>query len=143
MDQIIIRSRNPARITLEEAEELAQAVRALVPDINVEVEGKEQKPSTYGVTYFQIIEIVLLSTATIVGKEMIQEFTKAGIEWARTRLKRKKGGTPIYIPIYGPDGEIVKSVVIKNATDEPEDRTEQDRELRKGFKKTDRSGFLG
>ena len=127
MDQVTIRSRNPLRITLNEAEELAQAVRPLAPDIKVEVEAEEQQQGTYGVTFFQIIEIVL-PTAAIVGQELVQEITKAGIEWARARFKRKKTGNPVYIPIYGPDGEILKSVVVKNATDEPEDRTEQDRE---------------
>jgi hypothetical protein len=138
VDEIVIRSRNPARITLEEAEELAQAIRPLAPNTNTNVEGSdsEQRPGTYGVTYFQIIEIVL-PTAVLVGKELIQEITKAAVQWARARFKRKKG-TPIYIPIYGPDGDIVKSVVIKNDTDEPEDRTEQDRALRDRFKKPDR-----
>lgn len=132
MNEIVVRSRNSARITLEEAEELAQAVRPLVPNINVRAEGNEPRQGTYGVTFFQIVEIVLTTTAALVGKETVQEITKAAIEWARERFKRKKG-TPVYIPIYGPDGEIVKSVVIKNATDEPEDRTEEDRNL---FKKS-------
>jgi hypothetical protein len=77
----------------------------------------------------------VLPTAAIVGQELIQEITKAGIEWARARFKRKKAGTPVYIPIYGPDGEILKSVVVKNATDEAEDRTEQDRKRRQDFKR--------
>jgi hypothetical protein len=85
---------------------LAQSVRPLAPDIKVVVEGKEQKQGTYGVTFFQIIEIVL-PTAALVGQEFIQEITKAGIEWARNRFKRKRVGRPVYIPIYGPDGEIL------------------------------------
>jgi len=138
VDEIVIRSKNPARITLEEAEELAEAIRPLTLNTNINVEGSdsERRPGTYGVTFFQIIEIVL-PTAALVGKELIQEVTKAAVQWARSRFKRKKG-TPIYIPIYGPDGDIVKSVVIKNDTDEPEDRTEQDRELRDWLKKPDR-----
>jgi hypothetical protein len=45
------------------------------------------------------------------------------------RFKKKESKRSVYIPIYGPDGKIVKSVVVKNATDEPEDRTKEDRKL--------------
>jgi hypothetical protein len=126
MNQVIIRSRNPSDISLDEAEQLARAIRVLLPDDNVQVEGKERREGSKGITWFQIIEI-MLPAGLIVGKEVIQELTKIGIEWARTRFKARGGRRPVYIPIYGPDGKVVKSVVVKNAVDEPEDRTEQDR----------------
>jgi len=132
MNEIVIRTRNPNDITIDETEDLARAIRAFLPNQDVGVVGKEQREGTYGVTWFQIVDIVLpLATGAgvILGKELVQEIARLGIEWARARFKSKAGirRRPVYIPIYGPDGKIVKSVVIKNATDEPEDRTEQDR----------------
>jgi hypothetical protein len=41
MDQITIRFRNPNDITLDEAGELAQAIRMFLPEHAVQVEGKE------------------------------------------------------------------------------------------------------
>lgn len=133
MNGIIIRSRNPNDIKLDEAETLAQLIRANLPEQDVRVVGTEQREGTYGVTWFQIVDIVLplaTSAGVAVEKELIQEIARIGIGWARSRFKRKgPSKRPVYIPIYGPDGKIVKSVVVKDETSEPEDRTEQDRNL--------------
>ena len=134
MSRITIRTRNPKDVTFEEAEDLAKAIRAFLPDQDVEVAGKEQREGTYGVTWFQVVDIVVPiagGAGAILKKEFIEGIAKLAIDRARARFKAK-GGTsrrPVYIPIYGSDGKIVESVVIKNATDEAEDRTEQDRKL--------------
>ena len=134
MSRITIRCRNPKDVTLDEVEVLAQAIRKLLPGQDVEVLGKDQQEGAYGITWFQIVDIVLPfagAAGALAAKEVIQQITKAGIDWARSRFKSKghPKPRPVYIPIYGPDGKIVKSVVINNASDEPEDRTEQDRKL--------------
>ncbi|MGD0540009.1 MAG: hypothetical protein ABSB33_00690 [Tepidisphaeraceae bacterium] len=132
MEKLIVRPRNPNDIHLDEAEALAQLLRPVVPEISVEVEGQEQLPGHFGVTWFQIIELVVPTVASPV----LGEILKAAIEWARSRFKKKEGTQrrPVYVPIYGPDGEILKSVLVKNAVDEPEDRTEEDRNRQKGTK---------
>jgi hypothetical protein len=132
---ITIRSRNPNVITLDKAEEVAQTIRTLLPNYDVEVVGKEQEDRIYSVTYFRIVDIVL-PFATTVGlifrKKLTEEITRVAVEWARAWFKKRRGSVqrPVNIPIYGPNGKIVKSVVVKNATDEPEDHTEEDRRRR-------------
>jgi hypothetical protein len=136
MNQITIYSKDPNRIKLDEAEELAKEMRALLPDQDILVKGREpMEEGRAGVTWFQIIE-VMIPAGTIVGKEVIQELTKAGILWAKKRFaSRSDKGPPVYIPIYGPDGRVIKSVVIKNSTDKPEDRTEHDQKRDADFLK--------
>jgi hypothetical protein len=132
MDQIIIQTRNPRDITLEETEELAQAIRLLEPNCNVRVLGGKQVG--YGITWFEILRIwlptAIITVGAIVAKEIIQEITKLAIRWACQRLKKKGvSRRPTYIAIYGPDGKILKSVVLKNDTDDIEDHTEADRDF--------------
>jgi hypothetical protein len=56
------------------------------------------------------------------------------VDWAREQFKERKSKSKrrrtVYVAIYvtddPPKSRLLKSLVIKNATDEPEDRTEQD-----------------
>ncbi len=126
-DKIVISTANPNDITVEEAEEIAQAIRVLKPDCDVQVEGRQREG--YGVTWFEVLRI---SLGGALGGKLVEVVAKkvvdVVVDWARKRFRGRKSASkrPVYVAIYGPDG-IVKSVVIKNATDEPEDRTEEDR----------------
>jgi len=129
-ETIVIRTANPHDITLEEAEGIASLLRAAYPTLSVKTEGQER--TGYGVTWFEVLRITILGGAFGVGKAFAEEVVKKTadvvVEWARERFKGRKSKSkrPVYLAIYGPDG-LVKSLVIKNATDVPEDRTAEDR----------------
>ena len=92
-----------------------------------------------GITWFEILRIALMGGAFGAGKlfteEVVKKIADVAVDWAQERFKgrKKKSKRPVYVAIYGPDG-VVKSIVMKNATDEPEDRTEEDRRTAKMLK---------
>jgi hypothetical protein len=118
-DPIVVITKNPADITLQETEEIAELIRGLDLDLEVQVESKPR--GGYGVTWF---EVLVISAATKLGDAVIKKLVDVTVEWARQRFRGRKSGSkrPVSVSIYGPDG-MVKSVVIKNA-DEVEDRTD-------------------
>ena len=121
-------SKNPADISAEEAEELGEAFRRLDADINATTEVKPREG--LAVTWAEIVIITLPVAGPIVSELKDKVLTKAidaAIEWARRRYEGKRKGSrrPTYIDIYGPDGEIIKSVEVKNAEDKGTDRTDQ------------------
>jgi hypothetical protein len=133
-DAIVIFTPNPHDITLEEAEDVARAIRGLNTNRDVRVAGKEREG--YGVTWFEVLHISFLGGAAfglgkMVAEELAKRVTDIAVDWARERFKGRKSKSrrPVYVAIRGPDGQIIKSVVVKNATDDPEDRTESDRAL--------------
>lgn len=132
-DEIVIPTQSSNDITLKEAEEMAEVVRGLNLNCDVRVKGAEERTGL-GITWFEILRISFIGGALWLGKmlteDVIKRIAEAAVDWARARFKGRKSGSkrPVYVAIYGPDG-LVKSVVIKNATDEPEDRTEEDQRL--------------
>lgn len=131
-ETITIHSASARDIVPEETKAIAEAIQKLNKDFEVKVEDHER--TGVGVTWFEVLRIVLIGGAFGLGKTFAEEVTKKiadiVVEWARERFKGRKSGSrrPVYVAIYGPDG-VLKSLVIKNAVDEPEDRTEQDRQL--------------
>src|ERR1700685_4071415 len=102
-----ISSKNPADISAEEAEELAEAFRGLDADINVTTEVKPREGR--GVTWAEIVIITLQVTAPLLSQlkdKVLGKAMDAAIEWARRRYEGKRKGSrrPTYIDIYGPDG---------------------------------------
>jgi hypothetical protein len=134
VDQIIIEPKDPRDITPTEAEDLAQAIRTLNSNYDVRVLTEEQ--AGHVITWNEVLHIwlpnALFTTGAVVGTATVQELTKLSVEWARQRIK-KKGvpKRPTYIAIYGPAGKLLKSVVVKHSTAEPEDHTEADRKNEK------------
>jgi hypothetical protein len=121
-------SKNPADISAEEAEELGKALRRLDADINVRTEVKPREGMA--VTWAEIVIITLQVAGPILAglkDKVLAKVTDSAIEWARRRYEGKRKGArrPPYIDIYGPDGEIIKSVEVKNAEDKGTDRTDQ------------------
>jgi hypothetical protein len=136
-DTIVIRTANPKDITIEETEGIAKAVRDL--DLNCDVKVEGQQRTGYGVTLFEVLRISLVGGALWASKALAEEAAKkimaVVVDWVRERFKGRRSGSkrPVYVAIYGPDGTI-KSVVIKNGTDELEDRTEQDQQMEKNLR---------
>ena len=136
MDKIIIQPKNPADITSGEAEKLAKAFRTAYPGYEVQVEIVEIHPCDgYAVTWYEVISIAVVSGLAV---EITKQIIKLAVDWARERFKQKQSRRPTSITIYGPKGEVLKSLVVKNATDEPEDETEKIskyEEIRKEYRK--------
>jgi hypothetical protein len=77
--------------------------------------------SGYGVTFWEVVNVWILAP---ISGALILEITKLSIKWARNRFSQKgKEKRPKYIVIYGPKGDPLKNILLKNATDEPEVKT--------------------
>jgi hypothetical protein len=118
--KIIVRPKNPRDIVPEEAEQLAKAIRVCCPKYKVRVKINGYKG--YAVTWYEVIEIAVVSGLT---GEVVRLISKVAIDWARERFNQKQSGRPKAITIFGPKGEVLKSLTLKNATDEPEDTTKE------------------
>lgn len=131
--RVILQSRDPHDITPEEVQELAELIHANF-EYRVDIATSLEQVGK-GITLHEILYIwlpaALLAAGVIAGKQVIQELTKIAVQWARDRIK-KKGTTrrPTHIFIYGPNGKVLKSIVVKDATQEAEDQTESDRKLK-------------
>jgi hypothetical protein len=126
---IVVRTQNPLDITPDEAVGIAAAIRGL--NLNGEVRVEEQEREYRGFTWFEFLYITL---AFKVGQTVVDEATKKitdiVVDWARQRFRGRKSGSkrPVYLEIHVRDDlgdRVMKTIVIKNATDEPQDRTEK------------------
>jgi hypothetical protein len=120
MSKIIIQPKNPLDLRPEEAEELAKAIRVSYPKYKVQVKINGYKG--YAVTLYQVITIAVIGAVT---EEIIKQIVKLAVDWARERFKQRQSARTTSITIYGPKGEVLKALVVKNATDEPEDTTKE------------------
>jgi hypothetical protein len=126
---IVVRTLNPLDVTPDEAEEIAATIRSLNLDSEVRVE--EQERGDRGLTWFEILHITLAFTVgRVVVDEATEKVTDIVVEWARQRFLGRKSGSkrPVYLEIHVRNdlgARVMKAIVIKNATDEPEDRTEK------------------
>jgi ribosomal protein L13E len=139
---IVVRTQNPRDITPDEAGEIAAAIRGLSRDSEVRVEEHER--GGRGLTLFEVLYITLAGGAFKVGQIVVDEtakkITDIVVDWARQRFKGRKSESkrPVYLEIHVRDdlsNWVLKAVVIKNATDEPEDRTEEKQQLIRDFRK--------
>ena len=126
---IVVRTLNPLDVTPDEAEEIAATIRSLNLDSKVRVE--EQEREDRGLTWFEILHITLaFQIGRIVVDEAAKKIADVVVEWARQRFRGRRSGSkrPVYLEIHVRDdlgARVVNAIVIKNATDQPEDRTEK------------------
>ena len=126
---IVVRTQNPLDISRDEAEEIAATIRGL--NLASEVRVEEQEREYRGLTWFEILYITLsLEADQIVVDKAIKEIAAIFVSWARRRFGGRKSGSkrPVYLEIHVRDdlgNRVTKVIVTKNATDEPDDRTEQ------------------
>jgi len=128
--EIVIQTKNPHDITMEEAEQIASILRNTDCDFSVTTQALER--TGYGVTWFEVLNISVLGGAAFglakaFAEEVVKKIADIAVDWAHERFKgpKSKSKRPVYVAIYGPDG-LLKSLVITNAIDPPEDRTAQD-----------------
>jgi len=130
MKKIVIEPKNPHDVKPEDVQELAKEIRSLYPDYDVKTEGKGY--TGYALTWWEIVNIWV---GAPVASLLIEQITKLAIKWARERFTQKgKEKRPKSITIYGPKGNILKAIVLHNATDEPEVKTPSKKEMRNRFK---------
>ena len=128
---IVVRAQNPLDITRDEAGEIAAIIRGL--NLASEVRVEEQEREGRGLTWFEILYITLSFEADqIVVDKAVKEIAAIFVDWARRRFGGRKSGSkrPVYLEIHVRDDlgkRVTKVIVTKNATDEPEDRTEPKR----------------
>jgi hypothetical protein len=121
----------PQNLRRDELDELAQALRRIEPAFAVRF-AEERAQRGYAVTWWEVLYIWLPATAmaaaATAGPAVIKKLVDLAIDWARTRFARQPGNRPKYVAIYGPDGKLIRSVLITGETAEPEDQTASDRE---------------
>ena len=126
---IVVRTQNPLDVTPDEAGEIAATIRK--PHLDGEVRVEEQEREDRGLTWFEILHITLaLRAGRIVVDEATERIADIVVDWARQRFRGRKSGSkrPVYLEIHVRDdlgARVTKAIVIKNAKDEPEDRTEK------------------
>jgi hypothetical protein len=128
---IVVRTQNPLDITRDEAGEIAATIRGL--NLASEVRVEELEREGRGLTWFEILCITLsFKAGQIVVDQATNEIAAIVVDWARQRFRGRKSGSkrPVYLEIHARDdlgSRVTKAIVTKNATDEPEDRTEEKR----------------
>jgi hypothetical protein len=113
----------------DELDELAQSIRGVAPGFAVRFAVPREQRG-YSVTWWEVVHIWLpwaaVAAGGVVGPAIAKKIVDVAIEWARTRFARKPNKRPKYVAIYGPDGKVIQSVLIRDETAEPEDRTAAD-----------------
>lgn len=140
--RIIIQRANPT--DAQDIEELVSQLRDAVPAYDIEV--ADEKSVGYGVTWWQVIYIWIKSDpiADAVLGALVAKIIDAGVGLARRRFKRQRQAVqpgsedaaeptngiilrPTYIGLYGPDGKLLRSVLVENGQ-EPRDVTDEHRD---------------
>lgn len=129
-EAIVIHSASARDILPIETKAIAEAVKKLNKDFVVKAEVRER---TGPESWFEVLQISLLGEAFGQGKTSSEEVVKRIVDivvlWARERFEGRRSNSqrPVYVAISGPSG-LMKSLIIKNAVDAPEDHTDQDRQ---------------
>jgi hypothetical protein len=125
MTRIVIESQNKLDLPAEELQSLAADLRAYDPVGEVTIDEREIKG--YGVTWWEVVRIWLVDPVVSGAAAGTAAYAlNAGRNWACERFV-KVPKRPKYIGIYGPDGNVLKSILIKDEMMEEEDRTDADR----------------
>jgi len=123
--RIILQPRD-GLINSKEGEELAELIRTFNFKYKVDVAARPEQIGK-GVIPLEIVYIWIIAGSTIFVKKFVEtlaeEIAKIAVQWARDRFKKRGRGFPTRIDIYGPNGKVLKSVVLKDATQEAEDHT--------------------
>jgi hypothetical protein len=131
MADVLIRPGNARDFEEQELDALVQAILERDPDLEVRLEQREQRG--YAVTWWEVVNFLLTETAG----HVIDAVLAAAIVWGRDRLKKARDRDPdrkprpIWHIIYGPDGEVLKSVKVTDPDEDPEDVTDEERESQK------------
>ncbi|MER8116464.1 hypothetical protein [Streptomyces sp. NPDC094031] len=117
---VTVRAANPYDFDSAELEEVAQIIRAAASELDVQV--MERSERGYGVNAGETLDLLLNTTIT----SAISIAMPALVAWARARWKHEREEHPELPPrqrsvriIYGPTGEVLRSVVVDLPDGEP------------------------
>jgi hypothetical protein len=108
----------------EDFDALASDLEGSAPGLRVV--GVRHDTTLKMMTFWEVVRVFIPDH---VASAVTDAMLVALIHWFRERFKRGVGRPQKYGAIYGPDGRVVKSFLLKNPDDEPEDKTEHDKDI--------------
>jgi hypothetical protein len=114
-----------------ELEQLLTELRAADPGVTVTLDPRSERG--YGVSPWEVIEIVATAGGAAAAVQLSVTSVRAAVAWARKRWTKDKEAHPHLPPrprsirvIYGPDGSVLKVVSIDLPEGEPQERSERE-----------------
>ncbi len=123
MLQIIVEPQNPLDLTSDEVRDLAQDIARLEPGYDVRIAGEGF--AAPAVTLWEVVFVWLPEAAKNVWPQLEGALLTIFIAWAKERFKKNPAKRPKCVNLVGPDGKVIKSVVVRSPASEPEDITAQ------------------
>jgi hypothetical protein len=126
--RIVIEPGNPYEFSEAELEELSARIAEDLPDFEVDTYLRPEHG--YGVMLHSVLH-VWLDLAPLEGP-LITLALGSFVAWSKREIRREKNKKPNVrlrprsIIIWGPDGKLLRSVVIKDGSGEPTDTTTAD-----------------
>jgi hypothetical protein len=116
MADVVLRPGNDRDFETSDLEALAGAVR---DDTGLDVEVASREQRGYAVTWWEVVDFLLTDGAG----HAIDAIIGVAVAWARKRLRAAKEKTdrprPVAVRIYGPDGELLKTVEVTDPDADP------------------------
>ncbi len=103
-------------------ESLAAQLTAKVPEASFSVVPKEY--AGLALTFWELV-LIFLPAAVKIEDAVLDVVLSETVRWLRERFK-KVPRRPKYVGLFGPDGRVIKSVVLRTPDGEPEDHTQAD-----------------
>jgi hypothetical protein len=117
VNTVVIKPANPFDFENAELDELAEHLRQADSSFNIEISAQPERG--YGVTPYEVIELVATIGGAITALESTAGILSTTVKWARERWQRDRDKHRPEPPrprvvklIYGPDGRILKEVLI-------------------------------
>jgi hypothetical protein len=96
---------------VDELDELAKALRATLPDVEVEVEDPSiGPPGVFGLEVAEVLTVILPFAGEYLASKAI-DIILGKLREARQK-RQKAASSPRIVRIYGPNGEVLKTVEI-------------------------------
>ncbi len=135
MPEILLQPGNPDDLQAEDIEDLIEAIRKIGPNYDVRIAYHDQVG--HRVTLWEVLTVWLPAVSDDIGLVLL---IGQAVAWAQRRFKKEEAEhisqqgndddpnvpvqyRPKSITILGPNGNVLKSIVIHRPDEEPEDRT--------------------
>jgi hypothetical protein len=135
MVEIHITPTNPFDFSSEELEGLAESLRS--EDSAALIHVRTRPEHGYGVSPYEVVELVATAGGAAAAVDQTVAIFRRAVNWTRERWQRERSEKPDESPrprtvrlVYGPDGDVLKSVTIDLPDGEPqEDLNPTDHEM--------------
>lgn len=121
--EIIVHTAEPRRVTPKELKELAETIRSSYLGVSARAEWHER--AGRGIALHEVVSISIKGAEALGATALAAMGKRIGeiaVDWARKRYARLHKSSTVSIPIYGPDGKVIKTVRVRRGKEEPEDR---------------------